>query len=248
MVKHFTNDKDLKFLYDCPNDRLKSLVDVIIYDAKDGKLRYTEGLSHAKTFRENYPNNIKAMLPEVIDELQRFGGNTLRNIFRGHGVSYREILENVCKKQKVSFNKGISTELLERYLLQKILLTSVDKMTEEDVEHLSGSKTMTKEMLMNNIGVFHAGDPLIIKMVTTAVLNIASKQGFKMLGLWASRFAGSKVFSILTGPIGWSITAAWTAYDIAGPAYRVMIPVTIMIAYLRMISSKTDEELDQLLK
>lgn len=248
MENSLTNDKDLQFLYNCSNDRLKSLVDAIIYDSKDGKLRYTEGLSTTKTFKENYPNNIKAMLPEVIDELQRFGGNTIRNIFRGHGVSYREILENVCKKQKVNFNKGLSTELLERYLLQTILLTSVDKMTEEDVEHLSDSKTMTKEMLMNNIGVFHVGDPLIIKMVTTAVLNIASKQGFKMLGLWVGRFAGSRVFGILTGPIGWSITAAWTAYDIAGPAYRVIIPATIMIAYLRMISSTTDEELDQLLK
>ena len=39
--------------------------------------------------------------------------------------------------------------------------------------------------------------------------------------------------SIFAGPIGWGITALWTAIDIAGPAYRVTIPSVIQIAYMR---------------
>lgn len=245
MENAFTNDKDLKFLYDCPNDRLKLLVDVIVYD-KDGKPRISETLSNNKIFRENYPGNIKAMLPEVINELQRFGGNSISNAVRGHGVSYREILEDVCKHQKVNYNKGISTELLERFLLQKILLTAVDKMTEEDIEHLTDSEKMTKDLLIQNITSFHIADPLIIRMVTTAVIKIAGKQGFAMLGAWAAGFAGSRAFSILTGPIGLALATLWTIYDIAGPAYRVTMPATIMIAYFRMIASKTEEELKQI--
>lgn len=42
--------------------------------------------------------------------------------------------------------------------------------------------------------------------------------------------------SILTGPIGWAITAIWTAIDIAGAAYRVTIPAVIQVAYLRKLS------------
>lgn len=248
MENSFTNDKDLMFLYDCPNYRLKALVDVIIYDSRDGKLRFTEQLSVQKVYKENYPNNIKAILPAAIDELQRYGGNTIRNWFRGHGVSYREILEKVCKQQKVNFNKAISTELLETYLLQKILMVSIEKMTEEDVAHLSNSRTMTKEMLMANIhSFFHMENPVIIKMLTTLAIKIAAKKGTTTVATWLSRFAGSRAFSILTGPIGWAVTTLWTVYDFAGPAYRVMIPATIMVAYLRMIASKTDEELNQLL-
>lgn len=246
METQFSNDKDLMFLKDCSNEHLKLLVDLLIYDEKN-KLRWTEELSQKKSFRENYPDSIKNMLPDIIDELQRFGGNTIRNYFRGHGVSYREILMKVCKSQKVNFNKAISAELLEQYLLQKILLTSVDKMTEEDVRHLSGNKKMTKDILMRNIGRLHFGDPLIIKMITSAIIQIAKKRGLEILGGVAARFAGSRAFAILTGPIGWGISAIWTGYDLAGPAYRVMIPTTIYIAYLRIITSKTDEELDQIL-
>ena len=39
--------------------------------------------------------------------------------------------------------------------------------------------------------------------------------------------------SILTGPIGWAIMGAWTAIDLAGPAYRVTMPSVIYIALLR---------------
>ena len=46
--------------------------------------------------------------------------------------------------------------------------------------------------------------------------------------------------SILTGPIGWSITAAWTLFDIAGTAYRVTIPAVIEVAYLRKLSQNRE--------
>ena len=39
--------------------------------------------------------------------------------------------------------------------------------------------------------------------------------------------------SLLTGPVGWVITGAWTLIDIAGPAFRVTLPAVIQIAVLR---------------
>ena len=39
--------------------------------------------------------------------------------------------------------------------------------------------------------------------------------------------------SVLTGPIGWAITAVWSAYDLASPGYRVTVPCAIQIAYMR---------------
>ena len=134
-MNNFTNDKDLMFLYNCSNDDLKLLVDILIYD-KDGDKRWTELLSVNEEFKKAYPTNIKSVLPMVIDELQCFGGNSFLNIFRGHGVNYKEILIKVCKQYKVNFNKDSSAELLERYLLQKLLFITVENMTDEDVKHL----------------------------------------------------------------------------------------------------------------
>lgn len=245
MNKKFTKDKDLMFLYNCSNENLKLLVDILVYD-KDGGKRWTEELTIDEDFKKSYPNDIKTVLPLVINELQCFGGNTFLNMFRGHGVCYKEILTKVCKHYKVNFNKDASAELLEQYLLQKILLMAADKMTDEDVKHLGDVHTKTKDMLVKNISSFHAGDPLLIKMVTTLVIEVAKKNGLKALGGFAAKFAGGRFFAILTGPVGWAATAAWTLFDFAGPAYRVMIPATITVAYLRIISQKSEDELDKL--
>lgn len=238
-------EKDLKFLEECSNEQLKLLADFIIFD-NDGKKRLTEELSKVDNFESNYPNNIKILLPNIIDELQRFGGNSIFNRWRGHGVSYREILEDVCKKLKVNYNKANSTELLEQYMLQKFLIMSIDKMTDEDARHLSAN--LTKDALKNQIGMLKSGSPIFIRLITMLVANLAAKWGLKQAAGLAARFAGSRAFAVLTGPIGWILTGIWTAFDIAGPAYRVTVPCTITIAYLRIISAKTDDELNDILR
>ena len=73
MDSKFTNEKDLMFLYNCSNDNLKLLVDILAYD-KDGDARWTEELTTNDDFKKSYPNNIRVILPLVINELQCFGG------------------------------------------------------------------------------------------------------------------------------------------------------------------------------
>lgn len=238
-------DKDLLFLKECKNEQLKLLTDFIVYD-KDGQKRLTENLSTTKDFQLYYPQNMLALLPSIINELQRFGGNTFVNGVRGHGVCYRTILEDVCDLMKVNYPKAIPTGLLEQYLLQKFLLVSVDKMAEEDIFHLSAK--LTKEELKNQIMLLKAGSPLFIRMITMLIGNLAVKYGLKQGAAFVAKFAGGRLFSILTGPIGWIISGIWAAFDIAGPAYRVTVPCTLTIAYLRNVYQKSDEELNEILK
>ena len=79
-------DKDLEFLSECSNDKLLVLTDYLVFD-KDGKKRLTESLSNTKEFVRNYPDNLKEILPQVIDEFQHFGGNSFMNLIRKHGVN-----------------------------------------------------------------------------------------------------------------------------------------------------------------
>lgn len=136
-------DKDLAFLKECSNEQIKLLADFIIYDT-DGKKRITEEISNTKEFQLYYPNNMLALLPSIINELQLFGGNSIANSIRKHGVSYRTILEDVCNLLKVNYQKNIPTDLLEQYLLQKVLVMSVDKMSENDIHHISDKLTKKK--------------------------------------------------------------------------------------------------------
>ena len=238
-------DKDLAFLKECSNEQLKLLAAFIIYDT-DGKKRITEEISNTKEFQLYYPNNMLALLPSIINELQLFGGNSIANSVRKHGVSYRTILEDVCDLLKVNYQKNIPTDLLEQYLLQKVLVMSVDKMSENDIHHISDK--LTKEELKNQIGLLKAGSPLFIKLTTMIIGNLAVKYGLKQAAGFVAKFAGGRMFALLTGPVGWIIAGVWTAVDIAGPAYRVTVPCTLTIAYLRTVYRKTDEELNEILK
>lgn len=103
---------NLDFLYRASNDDLLLLCDIVVKD-KNGNYRMTEGLSSKQTFQRNYPNNIKEMLPELVDEVRRFGGNSFTNFFRGNGPEYSEILRDVARRNKVSFNKHNSDEQIE---------------------------------------------------------------------------------------------------------------------------------------
>ena len=123
---------------------------------------------------------------------------------------------------------------------------SIDKMEEEDVHHLSDK--LTKETFKQQVGMLKAGSPIFIKLTTMLIANLAKKYGLKQTAGLVAKFAGGKAFAVLTGPIGWVLAGLWTAFDIAGPAYRVLIPCTITIAYLRSIQGKSDEELDEILR
>lgn len=238
-------DKDLDFLYQCSNDNLKLLADFMLYD-KDGKLRWTEEISSTQAFKLYYPHEMIKLVPTLIDELQKFGGNSIFNLFRGHGVSYREMLTAVCKQLKVSYHKDASTELIEHYMLQKFLVMSVEKMTEEDVHHLS--EKLSKETLVKQIGLLKAGSPLFIRLTTMLIAQLATKYGLKQAAGLVAKFMGGRAFAILAGPIGWVLSLGWVAFDIAGPAYRVIIPCTITIAYLRMVYDKSEDELNDILR
>ena len=229
--------EELEFLNCATNSDLKILCDIILKD-KNGDFRLTEELSTTQQFKDNYPNNIWKLLPALVAELRKFGGNTVVNMFRGHGPTYSEILRDVAKKCKVNFNKNSDNEQIEQYLIQKLFADSLDKATDEQL------KAMMKELGLptNNFG----------RQAAVAAIMLAWKSGgFKSYILLVSVVNGALKFligrglplvanaaltraaSIFTGPVGWALTALWTVADIAGPAFRVTVPAVIQIAYIR---------------
>ena len=114
------NNSDLSFLTDCSNEQLRLLADVLVFDPKDHKKRYTERLSARASYAVYYPHDMKKLLPEIVDEYQRFGGNTIANIIRGHGVPYREILKDVCKTVGIAKSDTDTVEIMEAALLKTV--------------------------------------------------------------------------------------------------------------------------------
>lgn len=220
-------DPDLIFLEDCDNEQLKTLIDIIVFD-KDGKKRLTENISNTQKFIQNYDKNIKALIPEIVDEIQLFGGNTIANRLRGHGVFYREILEDVCNRMKVNYNKKLSTQLLEMELLRKVAMNAVDNMSDEDIKAFD--ENLNKDKLMNAV---MAGNGPILTAITAIIVQQITRQTAKSGAMMLfGRVLAPRIVAFAV-PVINALAVAWAIYDIAGPAYRVTIPFTITTAFLR---------------
>ena len=167
-------------------------------------------------------------------------------MFRGGGVSYKEVLCDVCDKMKVNYNKDSSTNKIEQNLLMKILEDALEKMSPEEIEKLgkelgleNTAKLTSQSLIAVFLAVFRAGgfkSYQLTLIIVNAVLKVLIGRGLPLVG----NVILVRIANILTGPIGWVITGLWTAIDIAGPAYRVTIPAVIQIAYLRTLSENRD--------
>ena len=124
----------------------------------------------------------------------------------------------------------------------KILKDALEHMSSEEVcnlgrelgiDNVSSLNAQTMTAIFQ--AVFKAGgfkSYQLTLIIVNAILKAITGRGLAL----ATNATLTRTMSILTGPIGWAITAIWTAIDIAGAAYRVTIPAVIQVAYLRKLS------------
>lgn len=175
----------------------------------------------------------------VAEELQRFGGNSLVNLLRGgSGVSYKEIVCDVAEHVKAPFTPRNDCSQIEIAILMKVLEQSLDKMSEEQKRKLFdelgtnytvGAGPAAMASLLAGIRLSGFGAYKLTAVVANATVNAILGRGLTF-GASAGMMRG---IGGLAGPIGWAITAIWTAFDLASPAYRVTVPCVIQIAYMR---------------
>lgn len=231
-------DTDLLFLEKCKSEDLNDLVYCLTHD-NNGSTRLTEELTSSADYKLHYPDH-RMYWRDIAAEIQCFGANSFATILRkGKGVLYREVLIDVCSKLKVNFSKNSSVERIEKELLSKILEDALDKMSNDQLNELASSlgvkntQLFTKQVaLASFIKIFQMGgfkSYQLTVIIANTILKTLVGRGLTFAG----NAALTRTAAVLTGPIGWALTGAWTAVDLAGPAYRVTIPAVIQIAVLR---------------
>lgn len=220
------------------NEDLKTLCDIITL-GKNGTPRISDSLTKTSVYKRNYPHNMAALIPGMVRELGLYGGNSVVNFFKGEGADYSTILRRVAKRLKVSFRDTQTDEVIEGYMLQKLFDDMSDSLTDEQL------RTMAREFGIKPLRYSRQAMVAAFQIAIrrggiyglTWSMNLANVVARQAIGRGVAAFATGSVLSrslsVLTGPIGMAITVAWTAYDIAGPAYRVIVPAVIYIAYLR---------------
>lgn len=226
---------------------LDTLVEILT--GKD-KTNATENLSQQSGYKTHYPNHIK-YVDEIMEELQRFGGNTFVNylIRFGEGVLYKEILCDVCDNLRVNYNKNSSVERIEGELFAKTLEKAIEQMEAKELEqivkeinkgtNISSALGFSKQAALVAMQVAIRAGGFTSYQLALIVANAVAKQVIGRGLTFAANAGLTRALSTLAGPIGWAITGLWTGVDLAGPAYRITIPAVIEVAYLRLRQSNT---------
>ncbi len=246
---NYLEDKDLAFLKNCSNEDLKVLADLLVFD-KDGKKRWNEKLSGKKVYMENYPNNLRNAVNDIVLELQCYGADTIasavREIFgKQPGVPYREILMDVCDKKNVSYNKSSSTERIEYHLIQSIIEETLQKASDEDLLaiadelgiRLTGEEN--RDQITDNIPQKSTSPTLYSKMTEIVYSAVVPGAVAGVAGAAAAQVAVVAARVGLPRLVGLAIPAinafmwGWLIKDLSGPAYRITVPAVIMIINFR---------------
>lgn len=233
----YRSDQDLEFLKDCTSEDLDILVTILTKD-KDGSERLTEELTTSGKFKQYSPDH-KQYWDLIAAEIQCFGGNSFATMLRGgEGVLYKEVLTDACDKLKVNYNAKASVETIEMNLLLKILTDSMENMSPEDLQEIVRDLDLkttdfTKQAVIAALqaGVRFGGFAAykVALIVANAVAKAVVGRGLSL----ALNAGLTRLMGVVSGPIGWVITAIWTALDIAGPAYRITLPCVVQVAFLR---------------
>ena len=228
--------KNLKVLRKMKNDELKVLIQILL-----DKGRVTEDLSSSELFRTCHESGNYAPCIDLVDEeIRRFGGNTIVNLFRGGGPEYKEIACDVCEKLDVEVNQSKRMREIDTALLKKVLTKMWEEMEDKDRRELLDSlnikittdSNFKAEGLAALLTAFRAGG-FASYQLTMIVVNAVAKMILGRGLALATNATINKVLGIATGPIGIALTTMWVVADITGPAYRVTIPVVIYLAAMR---------------
>lgn len=219
----------------CTDDELEPLVGYILGAT-------TELLSIEASYKAHAP--MHSRYADLIgDEIRLFGGNSFANLFRGGGPEYGEIVSDVCSQIKVEIASGEPIAELERKLITKIFQDAWERMGAADREAFfeelrkagyngrDFSMAAPIATIMAQIGVRMSG--FFMYRMAIIVANAVAKQILGRGLTFAANAALTRTIGVFAGPIGWAVTAVWTAVDLAGPAYRVTIPCVLHIGYLR---------------
>lgn len=235
------NENLISVLEQADNEDLKTLCDIITL-GKNGSPRISDSLTKTEAYKRNYPHRMFSLIPGMVKELSLYGGNSIANFFKGEGADYSTILRKVAKRLKVSFRNSQSDEVIEGYMLQKLFDDMSDRLSDEELRTMA-RKFGVKPLRYSRQAIIAALQLAIRRggiYGLTWTMNVADVVARQAIGRGIATFASGSVLSrslsVLAGLIGWALTAAWTAYDIAGPAYRVIVPAVIQIAYLRQKS------------
>lgn len=237
MSNYITTDCDLIEVIQSAEEIDLSILADFITDNNKGRVSLDSVVrGQLDTFKRT--GSLKNNSDLLIKEIQEFGGNSIINFFRGKGVQYREILDDVAEHMKVTVDKTDGAEQVEIKIMLAVAAKSMEHMS-PDEQRSFFSKISGGKVLGFGPGAIASLQAMILAggfgsfMLATTVANAVATQLIGRGLTFGANAALMRGMGAFSGPIGWAITAIWTAFDLASPAYRVTVPCALQVAYMR---------------
>lgn len=239
MSNDYRRDIDLEFLAEAENEDLKVLSRYLTHDS-DGQKRFTQTLLDNRRFTSNLESNQLGNVWSLIAaELQAYGGDSIANLFRGKGILYKEILEDVCSHKGVKLEKEETILQKETRLLQGLLrqyLASASEVERTKFSEIVGAEVYGHKLSDNKAIIDLLFSNKRFAMIVSALFAASFQQivqksaapiALRIFGTISSRALGSLI-------PGLNLIIAPTIFTLlTGPAFRVTLPCTLHIAYMR---------------
>ena len=231
-------DKDLNFLSSCKNDDLRTLCDILTHD-RLGNIRITEQLTSTDEYNRSYPEDMLFLVPQISEELLKYGSNTITTFWNGKPDTYATVLRRICEQMDVRTKEHDDVKTMEQNLLTTLCQDTLNKMSERELRLLANEngipdKTLTRQALtaalLMAVRTSRAVLTRIAARVIQYIVEIITIRGVATAGIETA----TRAVSSALGPIGWIALGAWTVYDISSPAYRVCVPAVLQVAYMRL--------------
>lgn len=222
-MSKYLQDPHLEFLKELPENDLNALAEILAYKG----------------------NNVPKW-KAIATEIQTYGGDTILNTARGHGVLYKEILQDACGQLKVS--KADDVYEMENNLLIYALNDYLKDKTAQEITELARNINLEDKDKVNTVLTAIATKKFSLSMLSTKLIqHIIYKS---ILYMTVKRAIGQSLFKRIlinigvrqvatrqmaawAGPIGWAIGGLTMIPVVSGPAYRITIPACIHVACLR---------------
>ena len=219
------------------NEQLAVLHDIIVD-------RDTEDLTRHPVYKESYPDHQK-YADVIADEIREFGGNTFRNLVRGEGPEYIEVVRDVARKLDAPFGEHHGVVEIEHSILTTVITKSLKEMPDEERRALLDGLGKSNLSFAGGLsamavqGLLRAGGFASYKLMLI-VVNTVVKAAIGRGLVFAANTALMRVLSVAIGPVGWAATGLWTVISLGDPAYKITIPSVVYVAWLRASQNAVD--------
>ncbi len=248
-MKNPVFDKNLTpLLRGCTNPELDSIVEIILTAP-------SQTLTVQPMYRE-HPGDHHSYVDELVYEITSFGGNTLANLVRGHGIPYAELVRNVARELNLPSTILDTTTTLEMKIIIRVLKLTYDKLGDEDRVALqaildlkddpSGSIDFSDGFPEDEISkrLASAGTSLLGDRIGHAVEAAAESTRVRRTLLGFVRSGVTKIATAsLGGAISWTLAIGEALAQLVGPNVTIALGLITQIGLLRQEKAHAESDM-----